>query len=162
METLRPGSKGAKEHDFPPSRGLTNRRKCGKLASAIEYADVAQSVEQLIRNQQVAGSSPAISSSKRHLRKQVPFAVMCSAARNVMCPAGVMFASQMMCASRVGKWNTSHHFAALPQSIILPQAEHHLSTGTSIISAIFFLFYAAASFSSLAAGRFQCRAPVTR
>ena len=28
----------------------------------MKYADVAQSVEQLIRNQQVAGSSPAISS----------------------------------------------------------------------------------------------------
>ena len=29
------------------------------------YADVAQLVEQLIRNQQVAGSSPAISSKEK-------------------------------------------------------------------------------------------------
>ena len=27
-----------------------------------------------------------------------------------MCPCGVMFAPQVMCASRV-RWNTSHHFA---------------------------------------------------
>ena len=33
-------------------------------------ATVAQSVEQLIRNQQVAGSSPASSSKNRHLCKK--------------------------------------------------------------------------------------------
>ena len=37
------------------------------------FANVAQSVEQLIRNQQAAGSSPAISSRKKHLREQVLF-----------------------------------------------------------------------------------------
>ena len=38
------------------------------------YADVAQLVEQLIRNQQVTGSSPVISSiEKKHLRTQVLF-----------------------------------------------------------------------------------------
>ena len=38
------------------------------------YADVAQLVEQLIRNQQVTGSSPVISSiEKKHLRMQVLF-----------------------------------------------------------------------------------------
>ena len=35
-----------------------------KLWGNPTYADVAQSVEQLIRNQQVAGSIPAISSNK--------------------------------------------------------------------------------------------------
>ena len=34
---------------------------------SMKYADVAQLVEQLIRNQQVAGSSPAISSKQRIL-----------------------------------------------------------------------------------------------
>ena len=34
---------------------------------SMKYADVAQLVEQLIRNQQVAGSSPATSSIKREL-----------------------------------------------------------------------------------------------
>ena len=38
---------------------MTRRDICGIIS---RYADVAQSVEQLIRNQQVAGSSPAISS----------------------------------------------------------------------------------------------------
>ena len=33
----------------------------------MKYADVAQSVEQLIRNQQVAGSSPASSSIEKTL-----------------------------------------------------------------------------------------------
>ena len=33
------------------------------LDGTIEYAGIAQSVEQLIRNQQVAGSSPVTSSS---------------------------------------------------------------------------------------------------
>ncbi len=32
------------------------------------YANVAQLVEQLIRNQQVAGSSPAISSKQRDIK----------------------------------------------------------------------------------------------
>ena len=36
-----------------------------KLSSERAIATVAQSVEQLIRNQQVAGSSPASSSKKR-------------------------------------------------------------------------------------------------
>lgn len=35
----------------------------GNAKFAMNYADVAQLVEQLIRNQQVAGSSPAISSN---------------------------------------------------------------------------------------------------
>ena len=48
---------------IPAFRGLTKRRKYDTLICAkMKYADVAQSVEQLIRNQQVAGSSPAISS----------------------------------------------------------------------------------------------------
>ena len=39
-----------------------------------ERATVAQSVEQLIRNQQVAGSSPAISSkTKGHFPVKCPF-----------------------------------------------------------------------------------------
>ena len=38
-----------------------------------EYAIVAQLVEQLIRNQQVAGSSPANSSRKSRLRKRSGF-----------------------------------------------------------------------------------------
>ena len=54
-----------KEPQNPPSRGLTNHGKYDTLVCAKEYADVAQSVEQLILNQQVAGSSPAISSKKR-------------------------------------------------------------------------------------------------
>ena len=36
------------------------------VKSYFTNADVAQLVEQLIRNQQVAGSSPAISSRKNH------------------------------------------------------------------------------------------------
>ena len=41
--------------------GLTRRKKCGTLFK-LYFATVAQLVEQLIRNQQVAGSSPASSS----------------------------------------------------------------------------------------------------
>ena len=37
---------------------------------------MAQLVEQLIRNQQVAGSSPATSSRKKHLLSQVLFSVI--------------------------------------------------------------------------------------
>ena len=37
-----------------------------EFAYAVPYAGVAQSVEQLIRNQQVAGSSPASSSKKEN------------------------------------------------------------------------------------------------
>ena len=37
--------------------------------------------------------------------------------RNVMCPSGVMFATQVMCASRVRMRNTSHHFAPKAQYI---------------------------------------------
>ena len=37
------------------------------------FATVAQLVEQLIRNQQVAGSSPASSSKKKHCAKAVLF-----------------------------------------------------------------------------------------
>ncbi|MBR4727782.1 MAG: recombinase family protein [Clostridia bacterium] len=40
--------------------------------------------------------------------KAVLFSMMCSAARNMMCPSDMMYASQMMCASRM-KRNTSHH-----------------------------------------------------
>ena len=42
---------------------LTERKICAMIYQLIKYATVAQSVEQLIRNQQVAGSSPASSSS---------------------------------------------------------------------------------------------------
>ena len=35
----------------------------------VNFAGMAQLVEQLIRNQQVAGSSPATSSRKKHLHK---------------------------------------------------------------------------------------------
>ena len=41
--------------------------------SATKNATVAQSVEQLIRNQQVAGSSPASSSKKRQPQRVVFF-----------------------------------------------------------------------------------------
>ncbi len=41
---------------------LTNRTNSGKIYR--KFADVAQSVEQLIRNQQVRGSSPLISSNR--------------------------------------------------------------------------------------------------
>ena len=44
------------------------------LGSSGTYADVAQSVEQLIRNQQVSGSSPLISSKEK---KHCPFAGWC-------------------------------------------------------------------------------------
>lgn len=42
---------------------LTERKICAMIYQLIKYATVAQSVEQLIRNQQVAGSSPASSST---------------------------------------------------------------------------------------------------
>ena len=47
---------------------FTNGRKCGKLktepgGSWFSYAGIAQSVEQLIRNQQASGSSPLTSSN---------------------------------------------------------------------------------------------------
>lgn len=45
---------------------LTRAKKCAKISFVFEkVAGVAQSVEQLIRNQQVAGSSPASSSKGR-------------------------------------------------------------------------------------------------
>ena len=44
---------------------------------------MAQLVEQLIRNQQVAGSSPATSSKKKHLLKASAFLVKFAAARQV-------------------------------------------------------------------------------
>ena len=56
--------KAKRESVFSGIRGLTSRGKYDTLNSTKSYADVAQSVEQLIRNQQVAGSSPAISSKK--------------------------------------------------------------------------------------------------
>ena len=39
-----------------------------KQNSIVPFANVAQSVEQLIRNQQVMGSSPIISSKLRFIR----------------------------------------------------------------------------------------------
>ena len=42
---------------------LTCRQKCANIYQLNKHATVAQSVEQLIRNQQVAGSSPASSST---------------------------------------------------------------------------------------------------
>ena len=49
--------------------------------TGCELADVAQSVEQLIRNQQVAGSSPAISSSANRRPKGRLF---CYARKNAL------------------------------------------------------------------------------
>ena len=60
---------------------MTNPRKCGtiqcvaalcvavRLCGPSYFACVAQLVEQLTRNEQVAGSSPATSSKRRHLSK---------------------------------------------------------------------------------------------
>ena len=42
-----------------------NKNRIGQTSIFIVYAAVAQSVEQLIRNQQVAGSNPASSSKPR-------------------------------------------------------------------------------------------------
>ena len=42
-----------------------NKNRIGQTSIFIVYAAVAQSVEQLIRNQQVAGSNPASSSKTR-------------------------------------------------------------------------------------------------
>ena len=39
-----------------------------------------------------------------------------------MCPSGVMFASQVMCASHVRMRNTSHHFATEEQYITMSAA----------------------------------------
>ena len=47
-----------------------------KLSFVRAIATVAQSVEQLIRNQQVAGSSPASSSKKSSWRKPATFFIV--------------------------------------------------------------------------------------
>ena len=44
--------------------------------------------------------------------------------RNEICPSGVMFASQVMCASRVRR-NTSHRFATKEQNITMAKPYHH-------------------------------------
>ena len=49
-------------------------------------------------------------------------------ARNVMCPSGVMFASQVMRASRVGMQNTSHHFA--PKAQYITVRKHYITAAT--------------------------------
>ena len=54
---------------------LNNRYNTEALSG---YATVAQSVEQLIRNQQVAGSSPASSSKNGNSFGGVPFFVFLS------------------------------------------------------------------------------------
>ena len=43
------------------------------------YSSLAQSVERMTVNHDVAGSSPAGGARKKHLRKQVLFSTMCSA-----------------------------------------------------------------------------------
>ena len=53
---------------------LTSRAKCGIIRSRI--ATVAQSVEQLIRNQQVAGSNPVTSSKKRKTSSERGFSFL--------------------------------------------------------------------------------------
>ena len=84
-------------------------------------ANVAQSVEQLIRNQQVAGSSPAISSIKKHLRKASAFLWSNDVfrKRNMMCPAKRSFTGHdahlrcMMCAfGTIEVTSGTHHYAA--------------------------------------------------
>ncbi len=64
METLCPPKEYRQKRKKPTFQGLTKPFSCAKMTRA-KNADVAQSVEQLIRNQQVAGSSPAISSNKK-------------------------------------------------------------------------------------------------
>ena len=60
--------------------GLTGYKLYAIFTNAvIEYAGVAQSVEQLIRNQQVAGSSPATSSKKSVHKCERIFLTKCSA-----------------------------------------------------------------------------------
>ena len=52
-------------------------------------------------------------------RQKAFFVTMCSAARNVMHPAGVMFAAPSDVRFAREKRNTSHHFAAKPYIIII-------------------------------------------
>ena len=83
-------------------------------------AGMAQLVEQLIRNQQVAGSSPATSSNKKRTfvyRQRCVFLMMFAKVRRANFTAKwcllrlMMFASRMMCAWRhIGQ--TSHHCGA--------------------------------------------------
>ena len=61
---------------------LTLEKKYAIIAKVLIYAGIAQSVEQLIRNQQVAGSSP-VTSSKASVRLGGGFYVLkrrCAAA----------------------------------------------------------------------------------
>ena len=56
---------------------LTRAKKCAKISFVFEKdAGVAQSVEQLIRNQQVAGSSPASSSILKRAACQIRLAAL--------------------------------------------------------------------------------------
>ena len=55
---------------------LTHNYKIDIMLNADPHATVAQSVEQLIRNQQVAGSSPASSSKNGNSFGNVPFFVL--------------------------------------------------------------------------------------
>ena len=50
--------------DFSRKKQLTKGFKCAKLRFAVQVAGIAQSVEQLIRNQQVVCSSHITSSMK--------------------------------------------------------------------------------------------------
>ena len=82
---------------------------------------MAQSVEHVIGNDEVI-SSILITSSKQ---KSTAYAVLfclercVPPRRNVMCTLCVMFPSEVMCASRVRRRNTSHHFAPQVQYIIV-------------------------------------------
>ena len=64
------------------------------------------------------GSNPGGASKTKSTARAVLFVLerCVPPRRNVMCPSGVMFASQVMCASRVIR-NTSHHFAPKAQYI---------------------------------------------
>ena len=106
---------------------LLFRGKCAIISSVknrmprhLSYRGIAQLVEYWSPKPWVVGSSPSAPAKKKAIREADGFFQRCvPLARNVMCPWGVMFASQVMCASRVRGRNTSHHFALKAQYITM-------------------------------------------
>ena len=90
---------------------MTKQNLCG-IISFVEkkHAAMAQLVEHILGKDEVPSSNLGSSSKTKSTSQEVLFVLerCVPLARNMMRPSGVMFPSEVMCASRVRR-NTSHH-----------------------------------------------------
>ena len=110
---------------------LTRAKKCAKISFVFEKdAGVAQSVEQLIRNQQVRCSSHP-TSSKKHRKLRLSMLFCCKNAENgVGQNAGQLLTHTRKCANRFKEYRRGG-FALSPIFLMFFFCSHHLCHETA-------------------------------